>query len=187
MWFAIRTTPNRDFAAQIAIQRQGIETFLPIEIIQRRKRKGKMRELENVKRAIIRGYLFVRLDSVTELIDLVASMTSNRVIGSRLILDAVKVNGNAGIVSASDIEALRVYDGRILTPDAPKIYLAGQKIIIMDGPMTGTKGKVIRSRKGKLTVDTSRGIMTVNAEARDRSAQIRHCVANAPYVMMLTC
>lgn len=164
-WYALRCSPSRDFAAQIAIERRGIQTFLPIEIIQRRKRKGKMRELEEIKRAIIRGYLFVRLDSVTELIDLVASMTSNRVIGSRLIMDAVKVNGNAGVVSASDIEALRVYDGRILTPDAPKIYLAGQKIVIMDGPFTGTKGKVIRSRNGKLRIDTDRGIMTVNAEA----------------------
>lgn len=165
MWFALRTTPNRDFAAKIALERRGVEVFLPIEVIERWKRKGKMRMMTPTKRAIIRGYVFVRLDSVTELIDLIASMTQNRVIGSRLIMDAVKVNGNAGIVSASDIEALRVYDGRILTPDAPKIYLAGQKIIIMDGPMTGTKGKVIRSRKGKLTVDTSRGIMTVNAEA----------------------
>lgn len=165
MWFAIRTAPNRDFAAKVAIERRGVETFLPVEIIQRRKRKGKMRELENIKRAIIRGYLFVRLDSVTDLIDLIAAMTQNRTIGGRLILDAVKVNGNAGVVSASDIEALRRYDGRLLTPDAPRIFLAGEKIVIMDGPLTGTSGKVVRSRKGKLTVDTARGIMVVNAEA----------------------
>lgn len=165
MWFAIRTAPNRDFAAKLAIERRGIETFLPIEIIERWKRKGKSRTMAKVERAIIRGYIFVNLPSVTDLIDLIASMTQNRTIGARLILDAVKVNGNAGVVSSADIQALRRYDGRVLTPDAPRIFLQGEKIVIMDGPMTGTAGKVIRSRKGKLHVDTSRGIMVVNAEA----------------------
>jgi transcription antitermination factor NusG len=168
MWFAIRTTPNRDFAAKIAIERRGVETFLPVEVIEHRRRGAKsckIRDMVSKRRAIIPGYIFVQLPSVTDLIDLVAAMTANRVIGARLILDAVKVSGHVGIVSASDIQALRRYDGRILTPDAPKIYLEGQRIVIMEGPMTGTAGKVVRSRKGRLTVDTPRGIMVVNAEA----------------------
>jgi transcription antitermination factor NusG len=164
-WFALRVAPNRDFAARIAIERRGIETFLPIERIQRWKRKGRQRQMTEVERAILRGYLFVRLDNGTALADLVHAMTRNRVIGARLILGPVEVQGRPGTVSASDIEALRRYDGRLLTPDAPRIFLQGEKIVICDGPMTGTAGKVLKSRKGKLHVDTARGIMVVNAEA----------------------
>ena len=164
-WHAIRSMPNRDFAAQAAIQRKDIETFLPVEIIKRRKRKGAMREMEEVRRPIIPGYLFVLLDSKAALMDLVHQLTQNRVIGARLIIDCVKVNGYPGTVSVSDIEALRRYDGRLLTPDAPRIFMQGEKIVICDGPMTGTEGKVIKSRNGKLRIDTSRGIMVVNVEA----------------------
>ena len=163
-WYALRSMAQREFAAQLAMARRNVECFLPVEHIKRRKRKGQMRDMETIKRPLMRGYLFVRLPDETALIDLMYDMTRDT-IGRRLIIGCVEVNRRPGLVSTADIATLRTFDNRILTPDAPRIFMVGEKVMIMDGPATGIPGKVLRSRKGKIRLDTPMGIVEIGAEA----------------------
>ena len=162
-WYALRYLSQRDACTKAALSRRGVECFLPVERIKLRQRHGKARGVETITRPLIPGYVFVRCASETALVDLVYDM-GRHPNHRRLIIGIAECARRPSVISGADINRLRTLDNRLLTPDAPRVFLVGQLIVITEGHASGLRGKVISVRKGRVRLDTKAGIVTVDAQ-----------------------
>ena len=136
-WYATYTNPRHEKLVAQQMNARRIDCFLPLYKSARRwKDRRKQLELP-----LFPGYVFVRISLRDRL----------RVLNLPGVIHIVTFNGKPAVLPESDIESLR--DG--LSKDAlvqPHPYLkVGRRVRVLDGPMNGIEGILIR-RKDKFRV-----------------------------------
>jgi len=134
-WYVIQTHCRTEARVELALQRKGLEVFLPQMIVPRMRRGRKLM----VNLPLFQGYLFVHTH-----------------IDSKVFHQIIKVdgvmhflgNGDPDAVPPEQIESIR----RIVDGDRyyyPWQYLEkGKKVRVLDGPLAGVVGTLI-ARKDK--------------------------------------
>lgn len=129
-WYVLYTKPRQEEVAEINLQRQNYETYLP-RIKQSRRRRGKWIE---VIEPLFSRYLFIRLSLG---IDDISSIRS-----TRGVTGLVRFGKEPAQVPSTLIDALiQKSDEKtgILIPNLP-LFEKGDEVSIMDGPLAGLKG-----------------------------------------------
>jgi len=138
-WHAVYVKSRTEKKAQLELQFQEIETYLPL---QRKLRQWSDRK-KWVETPLISGYLFVRANR----------KEYDLVLQSNYVVSYVRFEGKAAIVPDSQIEFLKL----MLAQDHAPIEITreklkpGQMIEVTCGPFIGLKGK-LQKFKGKCKV-----------------------------------
>ena len=135
-WYAVYVKSRTEKKAEIELQIQEIETFLPL---QRKLRQWSDRK-KWVETPLISGYLFVKA----------SRKEYDQVLQSNYVVSYVRFEGKAAIVPDYQIEYLKL----MLKQDSSEIEITreklkpGQMIEVVAGPLIGLKGK-LQKIKGK--------------------------------------
>ncbi len=135
-WYAVYVKSRTEKKAEIELQIQEIETFLPL---QRKLRQWSDRK-KWVETPLISGYLFVKA----------SRKEYDQVLQSNYVVSYVRFEGKAAIVPDYQIEYLKL----MLKQDSSEIEITreklkpGQLIEVVAGPLIGLKGK-LQKIKGK--------------------------------------
>ena len=135
-WHAVYVKSRAEKKAQLELQFQKIETFLPL---QRKLRQWSDRK-KWVETPLISGYLFVRA----------CRKEYDQVLQSNYIVSYVRFEGKAAIVPDYQIEYLKLMlhqDHAVIEITREKLK-PGQMIEVLSGPFIGLKGK-LQKMKGK--------------------------------------
>lgn len=138
-WHAVYVKSRAEKKAQIELQIQEIETFLPL---QRKLRQWSDRK-KWVEMPLISGYLFVRA----------SRKEYDQVLQSNNVISYVRFEGKAAIIPEYQIEYLKL----MLKQDSSEVEITreklkpGQMIEVVAGPLIGLKGK-LQKIKGKSKV-----------------------------------
>jgi len=131
-WFAVNTAPHQEARAQLNLNRQGYETWLPVFTKIRRH----AHKTETVKAALFPGYLFVTLD-----LERNAWTPINGTFGVRRL---VMQNTKPAALPASFAQDLRNMTneaGLIASPGHP--FASGDKVRIAEGPFADLVASVL--------------------------------------------
>ncbi len=128
-WYLIYTKPRQERLAQENLQRQGYETYLPL--VQRsRRRNGRYHKTIE---AFFPRYLFIHLDSETDNWAPIRSTYG--------VAGLVRFGGLPAIVPEAFIRSLRQHDDEQGIQQVPLEEIKpGDKVTIIDGPLTGYRG-----------------------------------------------
>ena len=135
-WYAVYVKSRTEKKAEIELQIQEIETFLPL---QRKLRQWSDRK-KWVETPLISGYLFVKA----------SRKEYDLILQSNYVVSYVRFEGKAAIVPDYQIEYLKL----MLKQDSSEIEITreklkpGQLIEVVAGPLIGLKGK-LQKIKGK--------------------------------------
>jgi transcriptional antiterminator NusG len=161
-WYAVHTGSRHEVIVATGLARKGFEVFLP-RITARSRRQDRVRMLEV---PLFPGYLFVQ----TDLIDLNYSriLRQNgvvRILGTREGYTPVPEE------TVIDIRTL-VTSGQPIFPWAGLV--SGKRVRVVDGPLAGAQGVILRSKKGKnrLVVGVELLGRSVCAELAEESVEI---------------
>ncbi|HLN74529.1 MAG: UpxY family transcription antiterminator [Methylococcaceae bacterium] len=138
-WHAVYVKSRAEKKAQLDLQTQGIETFLPL---QRKLRQWSDRK-KWVEMPLIAGYLFVKI----------CRKEYDQVLQSSNVVTYVRFEGKAAIVPDVQIEYLKL----MLSQQDTEVELTreklkpGQTVEVVAGPFIGLKGK-LQKIKGKSKV-----------------------------------
>jgi len=138
-WHAVYVKSRAEKKAQIELQIQEIETFLPL---QRKLRQWSDRK-KWVEMPLISGYLFVRA----------SRKEYDQILQSNNVVSYVRFEGKAAIIPDYQIEYLKL----MLKQDSSEVEITreklkpGQMIEVVAGPLIGLKGK-LQKIKGKSKV-----------------------------------
>jgi len=138
-WHAVYVKSRAEKKAQIELQIQEIETFLPL---QRKLRQWSDRK-KWVEMPLISGYLFVRA----------SRKEYDQILQSNFVVSYVRFEGKAAIIPDYQIEYLKL----MLKQDSSEVEITreklkpGQMIEVVAGPLIGLKGK-LQKIKGKSKV-----------------------------------
>ena len=130
VWHAVVCKPRQEAVAEENLRRQGFEVYLP-RLETRERSRGAWRE---VVKALFPRYLFVR---VRPLYQNVAPIRSTR--GA---LGLVRFGVEPAIVPKELIESIQARAAAVsdLHADPARQFRAGEKVIVMEGPLTGMEG-----------------------------------------------
>jgi transcription antitermination factor NusG len=155
-WYAVYTCANQEkrVADQFALRR--VEHFLPTFESIRRWKDRRVR----IQQPLFSGYVFVRL----------ALQSRLRVLQVPRVVRLVGFNGSPTALSDHEIETLRAS----LIPElgaVPHPYLKeGRKVRIVNGPLTGTEGILIRRKNSfrfVVSIDLIMRAASVEVDAAD--------------------
>lgn len=138
-WHAVYVKSRAEKKAQLDLQTQGIETYLPV---QRKLRQWSDRK-KWVEMPVMAGYLFVK----------VCRKEYDQVLQSSNVVSYVRFEGKAAIVPENQIEYLKL----MLSQDVTEVEITreklkpGQMVEVVSGPFIGLKGK-LQKIKGKSKV-----------------------------------
>lgn len=145
-WYAVHTQPNGEERAQINLERQGFEVYLPKYLKHRRH----ARRVERVRRPLFPRYLFVRFDP---------ERAQWRSINGTFGVAYLVANGNEPApVPDSVVAAIQARhdDADLVVLHTPKSFEPGQKLEIVDGPFawhTGLFQRLSESERVVLLLD----------------------------------
>jgi transcription termination/antitermination protein NusG len=135
-WYALHTRSRFEQKVYDALQGKSIETLLPrIQVMSRRKDRRK-----KILVPMIPGYVFVRSDLRPE--------EHLQILKTTGIVRMVGFEGKPVPANDEEIAALTILDGTDLTVQNRDFMKKGDRVIIMEGPLTGLVGFYLR-RKGK--------------------------------------
>ena len=139
LWHAVYVKSRTEKKAQLELQFQEIETFLPL---QRKLRQWSDRK-KWVEMPLISGYLFVHT----------SRKEYDQILQSNYVVSYVRFEGKAAIVPDNQIEYLKLMLAQENEPiEVTKEKLKpGQMIEVISGPFIGLKGK-LQKIKGKSKV-----------------------------------
>ena len=132
-WYAVQTQSNRENLALSHLERQGFDVWLPcVERTVRHARRTKL-----VRRPLFPGYLFINLD-----LDTTGWRAVNGTVGVRQI---VRFGKKPQPVEEGFISALRSTENSdgFMQSTGNEIKM-GQDVEILDGPLAGRIGKLLR-------------------------------------------
>lgn len=138
-WHAVYVKSRAEKKAQLDLQAQGIETFLPL---QRKLRQWSDRK-KWVEMPLISGYLFVKI----------CRKEYDQVLQSNNVVTYVRFEGKAAIVPDDQIDYLKL----MLSQQDTEVEVTreklkrGQMVEVVAGPLIGLKGK-LQKIKGKSKV-----------------------------------
>jgi len=136
-WYVIHARSQCEAKVESALQRQGLEIFLP-RITVRSRRKDRRLFLQV---PLFSSYLFVRTA--------LEPWTSYEIIKLPWVVRLVGVNGCPGKVPQEQVDSIKAIVASE-RPYAPWPYLRqGRQVRIMEGPLAGTVGTILRRRENK--------------------------------------
>lgn len=134
-WFAVRTPFKREKLAQKELQRQGVETYLPL-LHEVRRYASKNREVDI---PLIRSYLFVRINE----------SGYHPVVACPYVSGFIRFGDHIVAVPEEEMDLLRRIVGEAGLTDAEQgIFEEGDQVEIIGGKLTGIRGTLVE-RKGK--------------------------------------
>ncbi|MGA1840508.1 MAG: transcription termination/antitermination protein NusG [bacterium] len=141
-WYAVHTSSRHEDMVNTRLSAKKIQVFLPkIEVWSRRKDRKK-----RIRIPLFRGYLFVHVE-----------------LEKHIWLEVLKTPGVARIVGSQkepipipdqQIDSIRILlENDVLLTPVPYLQI-GQRVRIMNGPLTGVEGILMKTdtRKNKLVV-----------------------------------
>ena len=151
-WFAVYVWSNQEKAIDRHLQMRGIETFLPLQITQKR---WKNRVTARVEKPLFTGYVFVKI----------ARTQCARVLEVPLVHSIVGNGRQALALPEADIDALR--SGLQERQADPHPYLkAGDRARICSGALAGLEGVVVRIN------NQLRVVLSIDAIARSIAVHV---------------
>jgi transcription termination/antitermination protein NusG len=155
-WYAVYTCANQEKQVAGQLLARGVEHFLPTFETVRRWKDRRVR----IEQPLFSGYLFVRLALKDRL----------RVLQVPSVVRLVGFNGGPVALSEQEIETLRAS----LIPElgaAPHPYLTqGRRVRVVNGPLIGTEGILIRRKNAfrvVISVDLIMRAASVEIDAAD--------------------
>ena len=129
-WIAVYTRPRHEKTVEQELISKGFETYLPI-LRERRKWSDRKKWVEF---PMFRSYVFTRI-------------TFNQVLPVLETIGVVKIikfGNKPAIVRDEHIEAIKLMIGGGYNPQATDYFLRGDQVEVLDGPLKGIAGEVIR-------------------------------------------
>jgi transcription antitermination factor NusG len=135
-WYVVHTRSRHEVTVEAGLEARGVEVFLP-RITRRSRRRDRFRLL---KAPLFPGYLFVNADLATSSYhDIIKQHGVVRILGPKG--QCSPVPGETVISLKTVLASGRSYD--------PWLKLAtGGRVAIVDGPLTGAVGIILRKKDG---------------------------------------
>lgn len=133
-WYVIYTRSRTEKKVAEELQRQGIESFLPL---QKKLRQWKDRK-KWVEMPLISGYCFVHINR----------FDYDRVLQTNHVVCYVTFEGKAAVVNDDHVEALRTLlrQSEFDVEVSPGNFEVGKKVEIIRGPLVGLRGELAEIR-----------------------------------------
>ncbi len=131
-WYAVATKPNGECTAEVNLTRQGFEVFLP-QIIKTRRHA---RKVEQVRRPLFAGYLFVQFDP--------SAMPWRAINGTIGVRHLLTNKGRPQHIQPKIIAGIRAHinnDG-VIVLDEERLR-AGEKVEVINGAMQGYMATIL--------------------------------------------
>ena len=156
-WYAVYTVVRHEKAVNSALAGKSIETFLPVrEVLSQWKNGVKKR----VQLPLFPGYLFTNIDL----------QDSWGVLNTRGVVRILGVNGTPAPVPVEQIEAIRKLLQCDLKYDPYPYFCQGREVTVVNGPLQGVRGKIVRRRGNYrlvLSVDNIKRSIAVEVDIKD--------------------
>lgn len=142
-WGAVHTKPMQELTAQKELENQDFEVFLPLFW----KTKSHGGRKERVKRALVDGYVFARIDDPD-------STPWRSINGTRGCIGLVCQGDRPALIRDAELDPLRALIGLDGMAETKKIsrYYDGQKLQISGGPLAGNAGLFVVDEEGRITL-----------------------------------
>ncbi len=168
-WFACRTRSRAEKKAALALQRCGVEPYVPL-VLRRRQWADRVRHVEF---PLFPGYVFARF-AITDLV---------RVLRCPPVVQVVHVDGRPLPVSQEELDGVRrlVETARRLgiEPHPADFFEPGQPVVVASGPFQGMRGVLVERRGGRRVIvklDAIRQAVSVELPRRSLRLDTRRCV-----------
>lgn len=131
-WRVFYTTARAEKKCAERLRERQVEVFLPTYVTLRQWADRKKKVVE----PLFRNYLFARVDEQDRL----------RVLQTAGIVRCVSFGGRPAIVDPDEVNQLQLaqQDPERLTPIAYPRPDIGERVVVVDGPMRGLRGEVVR-------------------------------------------
>lgn len=156
-WYAVYTVVRHEKAVNSALARRGIETFLPIREVLSQWKNGIKKK---VQFPLFPGYLFTNI----------SLQDCWSVLNTRGVVRILGVNGTLVPVPAEQIDAVRKILECNLKYDLYPYFSQGREVTVVNGPLQGVRGKIVRRRGNYrlvLSVDNIKRSIAVEVDIRD--------------------
>lgn len=145
-WYVLRVTYQRELSAKSALERMGIETFVPERLVRRRDSNGRF---SSYREAAIHNYLFVRttkpvIDELKTYHLPILRYVMHVTNGVRCPMTVPDTQMHHFMAVARNLEARILY----LSPAEPELT-KGDRVRITGGPFAGVEGRFVRLRQAK--------------------------------------
>ncbi len=129
-WYAVHCKPRQEAVAEENLRRQGFHVYLPRIRIARRRRGQWIDAIE----ALFPRYAFIRVDPLRR-----STATVRSTIG---VVCLVRFGGQPAVVPDAIMEALARREDAAsgLHQDNRTLFCAGERVKLVDGPLTGLEG-----------------------------------------------
>jgi transcriptional antiterminator RfaH len=128
-WYLVYAKPRQETVAQINLERQGYETYLP-RVRQKCRRKGRR---VAVVGPMFPRYLFIRLDRQTDNWGPIRSTLG--------VVSVVRFGHQPASVPTGLVSALRANDGPDGVQDVPEVEIqVGSRVRVTEGSLSGFEG-----------------------------------------------
>jgi transcriptional antiterminator NusG len=153
-WYAVRTRPRHERVVKLLLIEKKVQVFLPEHKVWSRRCDRR----ETISVPLFPTYLFVGSDSAGE--------NFRQVKWTRGVINILGVNGGPIPVPNREIESLQILmaSGESMSPVSALV--PGNRARVLEGPLTGAEGKVLR--RGK----RSRLIVTVELLQRSVAVEL---------------
>lgn len=130
-WLAVYTLPRHEKQISRQLEDRSVQTFLPLYDTVRRWKNGPTR----VSLPLFPGYLFVNVDP----------QERRKVLELPSVLKIIGNRAGASVVSQTEIDQLRQTVETGLAQPHPYLTI-GNKVRVIQGPLAGTEGILVRKR-----------------------------------------
>jgi transcriptional antiterminator NusG len=135
-WYVIHAQTRKEREVETALQRQGLEIFLPQVTVPSRRRDRKV----SLRVPLFPGYLFINAQLYTAVF--------HKVIKAHHVFRLLG-NGRPAPIPEAEVEAIKA----IVSGDRPyypwRFLEKGKKVRVIDGPLTGVEGIILEMREQK--------------------------------------
>jgi transcriptional antiterminator NusG len=160
VWYIIHAQTRKEMEVEAALQRQGLEIFLPRVTVPSRRLDRKI----TLRMPLFPGYLFIntRLDSTI----------FHKIIKARHVFRLLG-NDTPAPIPEAEVEAIRT----IVSGDRPyfpwSFLEKGKRVRIIDGPLSGVEGIILerREEKRRLVVNVELFHRSVAVELADEAVE----------------
>jgi transcription antitermination factor NusG len=165
-WYVITTAPQLEFRAEEALRQRGIRVVVPHE-----ERELKRRTVSNVrgqfrKYALLPRYIFVELETESELGSLIYAMSRGN---KKLITGYLAASGKPGKIAATDVQFLETVSGKRVSygPEIRTLRI-GDVGRIINGPLAGQSSTItgLRGERARMIIKMLDGMREIEVAAR---------------------